>query len=396
MTAAGSGPAVRFEFTTAGRIVFGAGSAGDAGRLAAEIGRRAFVLTGGQPERVKGIGDALRRSAGATGFLRITGEPTIAAVQAAAREARAAQCDMVVGIGGGSVIDAAKAVAALLTNPEDIFEYLEVIGRGRPLSHPATPCVAIPTTAGTGSEVTRNAVLGSPEHRLKVSLRHPSLLPRLAIIDPELTRTLPPSVTAQTGCDALAQLVEPFVSARANPITDGLCREGLDRLARSLRRAYEQGDDRGARTDMAVASLLGGLALSNSGLGAVHALANPIGGRYSAPHGAICGLLLPYVMAANLRAAEADLFGDSAGPLHDRYGEVAWLLTAGASRDPEAGIAWVRQLVADLRLPRLRTYGITENDLPALAADALKTSSMKANPVMLTAEQCADAARAAL
>jgi alcohol dehydrogenase class IV len=387
---------VKFEFATAGRIVFGAGSAAEAGRLTAEIGRRAFVITGGQPERVKTVTDSLRRSAGAAGIFRVSAEPSLAVVQAAVREARAAQCDVVVGVGGGSVLDTAKAVAALLTNPEDIFEYLEVIGRGRPLGHPSAPSVAIPTTAGTGSEVTRNAVLHSPEHRVKVSLRHASMLPRLAIVDPDLTVGLPPAFTAGTGCDALAQLIEPFVSLRASPLTDGPCREGLERLAPALRRAYERGDDRGARRDMAIASLLGGIALSNAGLGAVHALANPIGGRYAAPHGAICGALLPYVMNANLRAAEADLFGDSAGPLHARYGEVAWILTGGASRDPEAGIAWVRQLVADLRVPRLRTYGITENDLPGMAADALKTSSMKANPVPLTAEQCADAARAAL
>jgi alcohol dehydrogenase class IV len=387
---------VKFEFATAGRIVFGAGSSADAARLTAEIGQRAFVVTGGQPERFRSVLDPLRRSALASAFFRVTAEPTLATVLAATREARTAQCDVVVGVGGGSVLDTAKAVAALLTNSEDIFDYLEVIGRARPLTNLAAPCVAIPTTSGTGSEVTRNAVLGSPEHRVKVSLRHPSMLPRLAIVDPDLTLELPPAATASSGCDALVQLIEPFVSSRANPITDGLCREGLDRAARSLRRVYERGDDRSARTDMSIASLLGGLALSNAGLGSIHALANPIGGRFGAPHGAVCGVLLPSMMAANLRAAEADLFGGSVGPLYERYGEVAHILTAGASRDPEAGIAWARQLISDVKLPRLRTYGITEHDLPPLAADALKTNSMKANPVKLTAEQCAEGARGAL
>lgn len=383
--------ALKFEFATAGRIVFGAGSAAEAGRLASEFGRRAFVLTGSRPERAGVVLESLRRGADVSALCQVRGEPTIAAVGTAAAEARAAGSDLVVGVGGGSVIDAAKAVAALLANPGDIFDHLEVIGRGQPLQRPARPCVAIPTTAGTGAEVTRNAVLGSPEHRLKVSLRHPSMLPRVALVDPELTLSLAPAVTAATGCDALAQLIEPFVCSRANPVTDALCREGIGRVSRSLRRAYERGSDGEARTDMAVASLFGGLALSNAGLGAVHGLAGPIGGRFSAPHGAVCGALLAPIMEANLRSARTL----GAGPLVERFGEIAWLLT-GESRDPEAGVDWVRRLVADLRVPGLRGYGITEGDLGALAADALRTSSMKANPVPLTAEQCVGAALGAL
>jgi alcohol dehydrogenase class IV len=384
---------VKFEFATAGRIVFGPGTSAEAGRFAGEFGRRAFVLTGSQPDRLRPVLESLWRGAGAAGFFPVKGEPTIAAVEAAVRDARTAGCDVVVGIGGGSVLDAAKAVAALLANPGDVFEHLEVIGKGRPLESPALPCVAIPTTAGTGSEVTRNAVLGSPGHRLKVSLRHPSMLPRVALIDPELALELPPAITAGTGCDALAQLIEPFVCTRANPMTDGFCREGLVRVARSLRRACAHGDDLAARTDLAVASLLGGLALANAGLGAVHGLAGPIGGRFAAPHGAICGALLPHVMAVNLQAAEA---AGRAEPLRERYAEVARLLTGAPGCGADVAVAWVRRLVAELGIPPLGAYGIAEGDLPEIAAAALKTSSMKANPVALTAEQCAAAARAAL
>lgn len=385
-----------FEFATAGRIVFGEGCAAEAGPQAAALGRRPFVLTGSRPERAAAAVASLRRAADPAPFFPVPGEPTLALVQAAAELAREERCDVVVGIGGGSVIDAAKAVAALLANPGDIFAHLEVIGAGQPLGRPAAPCLAVPTTAGTGSEVTRNAVLGSPPHRLKVSLRHPSLLPRVALVDPELTLGLPASLTASTGCDALAQLIEPFVCSRANPLTDGFCREGIVRSARSLRRAFEQGGDRAAREDLSLASLLGGLALANAGLGAVHGLAGPIGGRFGAPHGAVCGALLPHVMAANLAAAQSDPSAGAGRRLRERYGEIASLATGGAARDPESALDWVARLVAGLGLPPLSAYGIGEDDLPDLAADALRTSSMKANPVPLTAEQCAAAARAAL
>jgi alcohol dehydrogenase class IV len=291
---------------------------------------------------------------------------------------------VVIGFGGGSAIDAAKAIATLVANGGDPLDYLEGIGAGKPLTQPALPIIAIPTTAGTGAEVTRNAVVASPEHRVKASLRSPFMLPRLALVDPELTYTLPPEVTAGTGLDALTQLIEPFVSHRANPMTDAFCREGLTRAARSLRRAYEHGDDAAAREDMALASLFGGLALANAGLGAAHGFAAPICGMFPAPHGATCAALLPHVMAANvaaLRARQPD------GPALARYEELARILTGKQDATVEDALRWVSALCHDLRVPGLAAYGVTRADSPILAQKAAAASSMKANPIGLTPQE---------
>ena len=300
------------------------------------------------------------------------------------RLAQAEACDVVIGFGGGSAIDAAKAIATLVANGGDPLDYMEGIGAGKPLTQPALPIIAIPTTAGTGAEVTRNAVVASPEHRVKASLRSPFMLPRLALVDPELTYSLPPEVTAGTGLDALTQLIEPFVSHRANPMTDAFCREGLTRAARSLRRAYEHGDDTAAREDMALASLFGGLALANAGLGAAHGFAAPICGMFPAPHGATCAALLPHVMAANvaaLRARQPD------GPALARYEELARILTGKQDATVEDALRWVSALCHDLHVPGLSAYGVTRADFPILAQKAAAASSMKANPIVLTPEE---------
>jgi alcohol dehydrogenase class IV len=282
-------------------------------------------------------------------------------------------------LGGGSVLDAAKALAALLTNPGDPLDYLEVIGLGRPLAIAAAPCIAIPTTAGTGSEVTRNAVLGSPEHRVKASLRSASMLPRLAVVDPELTYELPRAITASTGLDALTQLIEPYVSVRANPMTDQFCVEGMRRASTALPRAWENGGDRQARCDMAWASLLGGMALANAALGAVHGFAAPLGGMFPAPHGAVCAALLPHAMAVNigaLRARSPEKLG--------RYDEVARVLTGKPHATASDGAAWIAALCRKLEIPPLRNYGVTQSDLPVLVGKAAQANSMKGNPIVLT------------
>jgi alcohol dehydrogenase class IV len=295
--------------------------------------------------------------------------------------ARACAADLVVGFGGGSTIDAAKAIAGLVANPGDILDYLEVIGRAQPLRQPALPCVAIPTTAGTGAEVTRNSVLAVPERRLKVSLRSPHLLPRVALVDPELARDLPPGLTASTGLDALTQLIEPYVCLRANPLTDSWCVEGLRRARHSLRRACENGRDAAAREDMSLASLLGGLALANAGLGAAHGFAAPIGGRFPAPHGAVCARLLPHVIATNLHALRSRMPDSPALP---RYAEIARLVTGRAQAGADDAVAWVRDLVDALSIPPLRTYGVAQGDIVDLVVAATAASSMKANPIALT------------
>jgi alcohol dehydrogenase class IV len=390
---AGTQPQIRFEFATAGRILFGNGRAREAAGLAKELGARAFVVTGATGRHADSLLAGLARQGTAYVTFRVSGEPTTDLVREGTRQALEAGCDYVIGLGGGSSIDAAKAIASLLANGGDPLDYVEVVGRGLPLAQPAIPWLAIPTTAGTGAEVTRNAVLASPEHRVKVSLRSPTMLPRVALIDPELTYSMPPETTASTGLDALTQLIEPYVSNRANPMTDGLCREGMTRGARSLRRACEKGTDVAARENMALASLFGGLALANAGLGAAHGFAAPVGGTFDAPHGAVCAALLPHVMRVNMRALR-ERHPDSVSLL--RYGEIAQILTGKATAEAADGVRWVEELCADLRVPTLASYGIGQDDLPLLVQKAAVASSMQANPVVLTPAEMAEILEQAL
>lgn len=382
-----------FEFATAQRIIFGSGAAQQAPAVAASLGQRPLLVAGRRPERAEPLLAGLRGRNLLPAIFSVAGEPTVADVLAGVETARQAGCDLVIGLGGGSVLDAAKAIAALLANGGDPLDYLEVVGRGQPLLKPSLPCVAIPTTAGTGSEVTRNAVLGSPEHRVKASLRSPLMLPTAAVVDPELTHSVPPDVTAATGLDALTQCIEPFVSPRANPLTDAVCREGMQRAARSLRRACVDGSDAAAREDMALASLFGGLALANAGLGAVHGFAGPIGGMFSAPHGAICARLLPPVMAANVEALQQRAPGS---PALARFDEVGRLLTGDPAAQASDGVTWVADLVDALSIPRLAAHGIAPTDFPEIVAKSQQASSMKANPIALTADELTDILHIAL
>jgi len=373
---------VRFEFATANRIIFGPGACTGLPQAAQAFGCRALVV--GSLERSAPLCEQLRAAGVDALPYPITGEPTVAAVLEGLRAAREGGCDLVIGIGGGSALDAGKAIAALLTNRGDIYDYLEVIGKGRPLEQSSAPYIAIPTTAGAGTEVTRNAVIAVPEHKVKVSLRSPFLLPRLAAVDPELTYSLPPSVTGATGLDALTQLIEPFVSNAANPMTDAVCREGMRRAARSLLRAYQDGNDKEARQDMSLASLFSGMALANARLGAVHGFASVIGGMFPAPHGAVCARLLPFVMEANIGALEARQPG---APALERYAEIAHLLTGDAMSRAEEGIEWVHQLIHTMSIPPLSEYGLTAEAYPIIVVGAEKSSSMKGNPVALTEQE---------
>jgi alcohol dehydrogenase class IV len=368
-----------FQFATAGNIIFGAGASRDAGKLARKFGQRALIVTGRNPARAEFLIDAFGRSDAIV--FPVPGEPLIETINDGVALARSANCDVVISIGGGSALDAGKAIAAMLTNPGAVIDYLEIIGGGKTLDKPSAPFIAIPTTAGTGSEVTRNAVLASPAHHLKVSLRSATMLPKIAVVDPELTYDLPPAITASTGLDALTQVIEPYVSCRANPMTDSICVEGMRRAARSLRAVFKDGSRHEAREDMCVASLFGGMALANAGLGAVHGFAGVIGGMFNAPHGAICAALLPHVMEANVwalreRAPENNALG--------RYDTIGALLCGGANAKADDGVEWVRQLVADLKIPPLKTYGLQERDMPEVIEKAAKASSMKGNPIELT------------
>jgi alcohol dehydrogenase class IV len=384
---------MRFEFATAGRIIFGAGTLQEIGTIARELGRHAFVVTGRNPARVHSLFEQLRAAGIDSTAAPIAREPTTDDVAGAVNAARAAECDFVIGIGGGAALDTAKAVAALLTNGGDLLNYLEVVGRAQPLARPAAPCIAIPSTAGTGSEVTRNAVLASPSHRVKVSLRGAAMLPRVALVDPELTYSLPPDITATTGLDALTQLIEPYVSGRANPLTDTLCVDGMRRVARSLRRAVDTPRDINAREDMALASLFGGIALANAGLGAVHGFAGPIGGMFPAPHGAVCAALLPHVMDANLAALRSRARDSS---VLRRYDEIARLLTGAPHASAADGVKWIHELLGALRIPSLSSHGVTAADSTVLVDAAAKASSMKANPISLNAAEMAGILHAAL
>ena len=370
---------MHFEFATATRIIFGEGKAATLPDLVRSFGARALVVTGASPERAASLVAELSAES-----IAVPGEPTVELVRQGARRAAEAGCEVIVSVGGGSAIDAGKAIAAIATNGGEPLEFLEVVGKGRELKAPPLAFIAVPTTAGTGSEVTRNAVLASAEHGVKASLRSPLMLPRVALVDPELTYGLPPAITAYTGLDALTQLIEPYVSARANPLVDAFCVDGIRRAAGALGRAWRDGSDKEARRDMALASLFGGLALANAGLGVVHGFAAPLGGRWKAPHGALCAAILPHGMAANIAALRAR---SAENPALERYAAIARLLTGNQGARAEDGIEWVRMLSDELKVPTLRAWGIAESDLPGVVEKAARASSMKANPLPLTSEE---------
>jgi alcohol dehydrogenase class IV len=375
---------MRFEFATATRIIFGPGSIKEAAPIAASFGRHALIVAGSAPDQATSLIEQLRAQGVTTATFSVTGEPSIGTVQAGMQIARENNSDVIIGHGGGSAIDTGKAIAALIANPGDPLDYLEVIGRGQALSQTPLPYIAIPTTAGTGSEVTRNAVLASHEHRVKVSLRSPSMLPRVAIVDPELTYSLPPAITASTGLDALTQLIEPYTCNAPNPLVDAICRDGIQRAARSLKRAYQNGNDAAAREDMGLAALFGGLALANARLGAVHGFAGPLGGLFPAPHGMICARLLPFVVETNIRALQTR---EPQSPVLQRYTEVAQLLTGRSIAEASEAIEWLHQLSVDLNVAPLSTFGFTAGDIPTIVTQAQKASSMKGNAIVLTEEE---------
>jgi len=370
--------ATRFEFATAGRVLAGPGRAAELPGVLAGLGSRVLVCTGANPARHDGLLAGLGLP---TAVLEVGAEPTVGLARAGVRAAREHGADVVVAIGGGSVIDTGKAIAILLGNGGDPLDYLEVIGAGQAITRPAVPCVAVPTTAGTGAEVTANAVLASPEHRLKASLRSPLMIPRVALVDPHLTVSCPRAVTAASGLDALTQCLEPLVSPRSSPLTDGLASEGLHRAAAGLRAAYADGENLAARADMATCALLGGMALANAKLGAVHGLAGVIGGIADVPHGVACAAVLAPVISANVRALRS---GPPGQPALDRYGRAARLLTGDPDGSIEDGLAWIRQTLVLLEVPGLAVFGVGAQHADEIAAKALTSSSMQGNPVALS------------
>lgn len=375
---------MHFEFASAARIIFGDGSAQELPLLAREKGSRVLLVTdSSQPEAVTALIDALRGADLRLTHFPVSGEPTVEMIDQAKAIARAAGCDLAISIGGGSVIDTGKASAALIPNAGDALDYLEVIGAGKTLSADPLPFIALPTTAGTGAEVSKNAVLGSKAHRVKVSLRDNRMLADIALVDPLLTHSLPPAVTASTGMDALTQVLEPFVSHFANPLTDGMCAEGLRRAGRSLRTVHAEPENAAARSDMALTSLLGGLALANAKLGAVHGFAGVLGGMYAAPHGAICAALLPPVIEANIKALNTR---EPENPALKRYQYAAQFLLDGQASAQDA-MDWIRETSRQFNIPGLGAYGAHQEDFAEIVEKSRASSSMKGNPIVLTADE---------
>ncbi len=386
---------IGFDLALPRRVLFGPGRADELAGLLPTLGRRVLLCTGSDPERHRHLLGGGGDGGGGTdpvAVVPVTREPTVDDLRAATDAARAARADTVVAIGGGSVLDLGKAVALLLGNGTGPLDHLEIVGRGVPVERPAVPYVAVPTTAGTGAEATANAVFSSPEHGRKASIRSPHMLAAVALVDPLLTLGCPPAVTASSGLDALTQCLEPYVSPWANPATDALAAEGLRRAARSLRRAYARGDDREARTDMALCSLFGGVALANAKLGAVHGLAGVVGGTVDAPHGAVCAALLAPVVQANvaaLREREPD------SPALGRYTAAARLLTGHDGATTDDAVDWLRETVAALDVPRLGDVGLRPAQHAEVAAKAARSSSMRGNPVPLRDDELVAVLRSA-
>jgi alcohol dehydrogenase class IV len=373
-----------FNFTTSSQIIFGAGTFTKVGDLAAGLGKHALVIGGRNLERLEPLLSQLREKELTFETFSVPNEPSVPLILSGLNLTKTSSCDVVIAMGGGSVLDAGKAISALMTNPGEALDYLEVVGKGQPLRNRAAPFIAIPTTSGTGSEVTSNAVLSVPEKQVKVSMRSPLMLPSIALVDPTLTYGLPASVTASTGLDAFTQCLEPFVSNQANPMTDGFCREGLKRAARSLRRACEVPNDAEAREDMSLASLFGGLALANAKLGAVHGFAGPLGGMLNAPHGKLCASLLPHVVEANIKALRSR---QPTSPTLERYDETARIITGKQNVKADDAVTWLQELCSSLEVPTLSELGLTKDLIPEVVSKSQSASSMKGNPIALSIEE---------
>lgn len=355
------------------RILFGRGEAAKAPALIRAFGDRGLIVHGADGTRAGWLSQGLQ-GAEIIGW-PCRGEPTLADLQQALGHARTFQPQWVAAVGGGAALDLGKALAALIPAPGDPLDHLEVVGRALPLTAAPLPFIALPTTAGTGAEVTKNAVIGLPDHHRKVSLRDPAMLARLAIVDPALTDHCPRGVTLASGLDALVQVAEPFLSHRATPYTDALVTPVLPLALPALMRLMA-GEDADARDTMAWVSLTGGLALANAGLGAVHGLAGVLGGITGAAHGALCGRLFGPCLAANRAATEGTAFAARMAHLLE---VLAPALGCAAGAVPDALAGWA----GAQGLPGLGAMGLDPADIPAVAAAAEAASSMKANPVPL-------------
>ena len=366
-----------FEFATPTRALFGSGKIRETGSAIASSISRCVVFTGSHAERASELLDSLDRAGISHTTISTQGEPTFDAVRQFTAAAKSREPDGIIGMGGVSVLDTAKAVAMLIANGGDPLDYAEVIGAGKPVARKSLPFVAIPTTAGAGAEATKNAVLIDTTSGAKVSLRSHLMLPELVIIDPQTTISLPPGMTASTGMDALAQLIEPFVSVKASPLTDALCRVGIALVARSLERACADPSDLRAREDMSLAAWWSGMALANAGLGAVHGFAAALGGVSHAPHGLICARFLAPVCRANIAALRNE---QPDHPTLLKYAEAARLLAGHHAATPDDLTERLTELTTRLPLQGLVDYGVDQLPQDHVINAARKSSSMKGNP----------------
>ncbi len=390
------------------KLSFGRGNAARA--LSGALGEfgvtKPFVITGAGG--LRRLGSSLLDPVFGEGAIQagvnhygVAGEPTVEQAREVTTLAKKMGCDGVVAIGGGSALDLAKAVSALITNDGDVLDYVEVFGKGQAITTAPVPLICVPTTAGTGSEATKNAVLKSNEHGLKASMRHDSMLPSKAIVDPTLMASCPPDVTAHVGLDTLCQNIEPYISNNANPITDALAKDGIMRAARSLRRAVSDGSDIDAREDMAIASTFGGIALANSKLGTVHGFAGVLGGMFEyAPHGAICAAMLPSTFAKNAQRLSEVIEQGGAGYGIDaetaksrlaRVTEVSRLVTGNDAAEWQDGVAWLKSVVKDLQVPGLNALckldakgGMSAQQKEECLKATAGASSTKGNPIVLS------------
>jgi alcohol dehydrogenase class IV len=374
---------INFEFATSTRIIFENGSFKKVPGFINEQGNKVFIVTGKNTTLANQLCQWLTPNNIQFDIFTVNSEPTTYHIEQGTELTRKSNCNVVVGIGGGSVIDSAKAIAALAPNNGELTDYLEVIGKGKKLEKAPLPYIAIPTTAGTGAEVTKNSVIKSPEHNVKVSLRSDLMYPVLAVVDPVLTVTMPPTLTATTGVDALTHLLETFVSCQSNPFIDMFCIEGMKRISTSVLQAFNDGSNLEARENMAMASMLGGMALANVKLGAVHGFAGPLGGMYPIPHGAVCACLLPAVMEVNITALKSK----NQEKMLLKFDKVAEILTGKSYAVAEDGAVWVKELVKKLQIPSLSDFNLNPGSFPELIKKAKNSSSMKGNPVELDDEQ---------
>ncbi len=389
-------PIAEFTIARLPRIVFGEGVAATLPQEARAFGRRALIVTGAGSFRRSEHWPLLEQGLADQGMdwaaLAVEDEPSPELVDRAVAEHRDGGIELVIGIGGGSALDAAKAIAGLLPHGNSVMDHLEGVGRGVAYRGPALPFIAVPTTAGTGSEATRNAVLSRRgADGFKKSFRHDALVAQVAIVDPALIATCPRDVLAANGMDAFTQLLEGYVSARANPLTDALALSGIAAFAEGFPAVWAGGEGAAAgRSGLAYASLLSGIVLAQAGLGSVHGLASPLGALFPIPHGTVCGTLVAEATDINIRALRAR---QPDHPSLAKYARVGALLLGRPEAPAAEALAHLverlRGWLDTLDLPRLSVYGLTADRIALVAAQS-RGGSMATNPIVLTDDELAE------